>query len=142
MTSSDPAPTPAPAHSVLVDAYRVCETLPVVGGLFSRGRREAQAVLSLLVTAVVDEIDLTAIVRDRLPKEAIDAVIARIDLVALAEQVIDGVNLPAIIRESTSTVTADVMTDVRTQSERADDAVSGFVDRMLGRRQGFRDRPR
>lgn len=142
MTPTDPVPTPDPARSVLVDAYRVCETLPVVGGLFSRGRREAQAVLSLLVKAVVDEIDLTAIVRDRLPKEAIDAVIARIDLVALAEQVIDGVNLPAIIRESTSTVTADVMTDVRTQGERADDAVSGFVDRMLGRNQGFRDRPR
>nr|WP_236695616.1 hypothetical protein [Mycolicibacterium chubuense] len=110
--------------------------------MFSRGRREAQAVLSLLVTAVIDELDLTAIVRDRVSKEAIDAVIARIDLVGLAEQVIDGVNLPAIIRESTSTVTADVMTDVRTQGERADDAVSGFVDRVLGRRQGFRDRPR
>jgi hypothetical protein len=142
VTPTDPAPTPDPAHSVLVDAYRVCEALPVVGGLFTRGRREAEAVLSLLVRAVVDEIDLTAIVRDRLSVEAIDAVIARIDLVGLAEHVIDGVNLPAIIRESTSTVTADVMTDVRTQGERADDAVSGFVDRMLGRRQGSRDRPR
>jgi hypothetical protein len=39
-------------------------------------------------------------------------------------------------------VTAEVMTDVRTQGERADDAVSGFVDRVLGRRQGLRDRTR
>ena len=30
-------------------------------------------------------------------------------------------------------MTADVMTDVRTQGERADDLVSGLVDRMLGR---------
>jgi hypothetical protein len=47
--------------------------------------------------------------------------------------VIEGVDLPAIIRESTDTVTAEVMTDVRAQSEKADDMVSGFVDRMLGR---------
>ena len=86
-----------------------------------RGRHEAQAVLSLIVAAVIDELDLTAIVRDRLPAEAIEAVIARIDLVGLANEVIDAVDLPAIIRESTSSVTAEVMTDVRTQGERADE---------------------
>lgn len=134
--------TEPPPSSLLLEAYRTCETLPVVGGLFTRGRHEAQAVLSLIVAAVIDELDLTAIVRDRLPAEAIDAVIARIDLVGLANEVIDGVNLPAIIRESTNTVTAEVMTDVRSQGERADDAVSGFVDRVLGRRQGVRGRPR
>jgi hypothetical protein len=32
-------------------------------------------------------------------------------------------------------VTADVMTDVRTQGERADDFVAGLVDRVLGRGQ-------
>jgi hypothetical protein len=30
-------------------------------------------------------------------------------------------------------MTAEVMTDVRTQGERADDVVAGIVDRMLGR---------
>lgn len=125
-----------------MDAYRACESLPLLGGLFTRGKREAQALLSLIVAAVIDELDLAAIVRDRLPAEAIETVIARIDLVGVANEVIDGVDLPAIIRESTNSVTADVMTDVRTQGERADDAVSGFVDRMLGRRQGLNDRPR
>ncbi len=129
-------------RSVLLDTYRSCETLPLVGGLFTRGRLEAQAVLSLIVAAVIDELDLTAIVRDRLHAEAIDAVIARIDLIGLANEIIDGVDLPAIIRESTSSVTADVMTDVRSQGERADAAVSGFVDRVLGRRQELRDRRR
>jgi hypothetical protein len=129
-------------RSVLLDTYRSCETLPLVGGLFTRGRLEAQAVLSLIVAAVIDELDLTAIVRDRLHAEAIDAVIARIDLIGLANEIIDGVDLPAIIRESTSSVTADVMTDVRGQGERADAAVSGFVDRVLGRRQELRDRRR
>jgi hypothetical protein len=30
-------------------------------------------------------------------------------------------------------MTAEVMTDVRTQGERADDIMAGIVDRMLGR---------
>ena len=133
---------PQPPTSLLLEAYRGCEGLPLVGGLFTRGRVEAKAVLSLIVAAVLDELDLTAIIRDKLEAEAIDAVIARIDLVALADQVIDGVDLPAIIRASTTTVTADVMTDVRSQGERADDAVAGFVDRMLGRRERLRGRQR
>lgn len=126
---------PQPPSSLLVEAYRGCEGLPLVGGLFSRGRLEAKAVLSLVVAAVLDELDLTEIIRDKLQTEAVDAVIARIDLVALADQVIDGVDLPAIIRASTATVTADVMTDVRSQGD-------GFVDRMRGRRERLRGRPR
>jgi hypothetical protein len=31
------------------------------------------------------------------------------------------------------------MTDVRTQTARADDVVAGFVDRMLGREPGIRE---
>ncbi|WP_283604719.1 hypothetical protein [Mycolicibacterium poriferae] len=133
---------PQPPTSLLVEAYRGCEGLPLVGGLFTRGRVEAKAVLSVIVAAVLDELDLTEIIRDKLQAEAVDAVIARIDLIALADQVIDGVDLPAIIRASTTTVTADVMTDVRSQGERADDAVAGFVDRMLGRRERLRGRQR
>jgi hypothetical protein len=112
--------------STLLAAYRSCENLPLVGGLFSRGRREAHAVLSLIVAAVIDELDLTAIVRDQLKTEAIDAVIARIDLVALANQVIDGVDLRAIIGESAGLATAQVLhaADART-----------LVERMRSRRQ-------
>lgn len=117
----------APA-SLLLGAYRACETLPVVGGLFTRGRQEAQAVLSLVVAAVIAELDLDEMVRERISAETVDAVIARLDLVALANTVIDGVDLRAIIRESTSAVTVDP------------EAVAGFVDRMRGRRQRFRDR--
>ncbi len=128
--------------SLLFEAYRGCEGLPVVGGLFTRGRVEAKAALSLIVAAVLDELDLTEIIQDKLEAEAIEAIIARIDLIGLTSEVIDGVDLPAIIRASTTSVTADVMTDVRSQGERADDAVAGFVDRMLGRRQGMRGRQR
>jgi hypothetical protein len=79
--------------------------------------------------AVVARVDLDAAVA----AVDIDAVIDRIDLIGLANKVIEGVDLSAIIRESTSSVSADVMTDVRSQSERADDFVGGIVDRMLGR---------
>ena len=139
-------------------AYRVCERLPVLGGVLRRGRSELQlrgeqviaggaepirALVSQvaleIVRLVLQELDLTQLVREEVDIDAIvadvdiDAIVARIDLVGLANHVIEGVDLPAIIRESTGTVTAEVMTDVRTQGERADDMVSGFFDRMLGR---------
>ncbi|MCV7059717.1 hypothetical protein H7I76_02865 [Mycolicibacterium vaccae] len=113
---------------MLISAYRACETLPLVGGLFTRGRQEAQAVLSAVVTAVVDELDLDDLVRERITAEAVDAIIGRIDLIALTNKVIDGVDLRAIIRESTTIPTVDP------------EAVAGLVDRMRGRRQRFRDR--
>ncbi|HME49719.1 hypothetical protein [Mycobacterium sp.] len=138
--------------------YRAVERLPVVGSLVHRGVDElsergdrwisqnldpvmarVMPVAAQLVDLILDEIDLTTLVRERLDLNAlvgdidIDAVINQIDLIALADRVIDGVDLPGIIRESTSSVTAEVMTDVRSQGERADDLVAGFVDRVLGR---------
>jgi hypothetical protein len=119
------------------------ERLPVIGGLLHTTRVEAGragiAAVTKVTELVLDRIDLTALVRERVDIDAIvadvdiDAIVARIDLIGLADQVIDGVDLPAIIRESTGTVTAEVMTDVRSQTARADDVVSGFVDRILGR---------
>ncbi|TPG29744.1 hypothetical protein [Mycolicibacterium hodleri] len=133
----------------LVDLFKRCEALPIVGAPLHRGRVELSGQLSAIVSAVgsqvvglvLDEIDLTALVRERVDVDAIaadidiDAIIARIDLIGLANLIIEGVDLPRIIRESTNSVTAEVMTDVRTQGQRADDRVSGFVDRMLGRGQ-------
>ena len=139
-------------------AYRVAEKLPVFGPLMSRGvnslsergdrwvtqsadqfKALAAAVAADLVGLVLDEMDLNALVRERVDIDAIaadldiEAVINRVDLITLADRVIDGVDLPAIIRDSTNSMTAEVMTDVRTQGERADDVVAGIVDRMLGR---------
>jgi hypothetical protein len=138
--------------------YRTATRLPFVGVRLDRGvsalSRRGDALISasadplrVLITAVVvqiveqvlTELDLTALVQQNVDVNAIarevdiDAIIARIDLIGIADVVIDGVDLPTIIRESTSSVTAEVMTDVRTQGERADDMVTGIVDRMLGR---------
>ena len=150
--------TAAMAVGAAEAAYRVAEKLPVFGPLMRRGvaglsergdrwvtqsadqfKALAAAVAADLVGLVLDEMDLNALVRERVDIDAIaadldiEAVINRVDLIALADKVIDGVDLPAIIRESTNSMTADVMTDVRTQGERADDVVAGIVDRMLGR---------
>jgi len=94
-----------------------------------RGRREAA---DGQVTLVLDGA-IPAIADAIIARLDIDAIVNRIDLIGLANKVIDGVDLPAIIRESTGSVTAEVMDDVRSQGERADDFVSGIVDRVLGR---------
>ena len=150
--------TAAMAAGAAETAYRVAEKVPVFGplmrrsvaGLSERGDQWVLdsadqftalvgAVAARLVNLVLKEMDLNALVRGHLDIDAlaadldIEAVINRIDLIALADRVIEGVDLPAIIRESTNSMTAEVMTDVRTQGERADDVVSGIVDRMLGR---------
>jgi hypothetical protein len=121
-------------------AYLACERLPLLGPQLRRGRadlaRRGEQVIDQsiepiktvittvavqVVELVLDELDLNKLVRER------------IDLIGLADEVIDGVDLQAIIRQSTATVTENVMSDVRAQGERADDMVSGFVDRLLGR---------
>ncbi len=85
-----------------------------------------QALISDIVKVVLAQLDLTTLVREELDIDAvvsdvdIDPIVNRIDLIGLANRIIVGVDLPAIIRDSTNTVTAEVMTDVRTQGEQAD----------------------
>jgi hypothetical protein len=90
------------------------------------------------IDAVADRIDLDRIV-ERLDLDKvvarvdIDAVIDRVDLVALAEEIIDGIDLPEIIRESTGSMTSEVVRDVRIQSIEADERVTRIIDRLLRR---------
>ncbi len=150
--------TTAVAVGVAEAGYQAVGRIPVVGSLVRRGvselsgrgdqfvaqrADEIRAVVTTLavriVDTILDELDLTDLVRERLDIDAvvadidIDAIINRIDLITLADKVIAGVDLPGIIRESTNSVTAEVMDDVRSQGERADDRIAGIVDRVLGR---------
>jgi hypothetical protein len=130
----------ATAAGAAAQLYLASERLPVLGGFLRRGRTDLArrgeqlidqsiepvkavivSVAVQMVELVLDELDLNNLVRER------------IDLIGLADDVIDGVDLQAIIRQSTATVSENVMSDVRTQGERADDMVSDFVDRLLGR---------
>ncbi|MEE4024216.1 hypothetical protein V1Y59_14115 [Gordonia sp. PKS22-38] len=112
---------------------------------------------ALDIEAVLDRVDLDAVIRDRVDLNGavalvdldgvaarididgiaaridIDAILGRVDLIGLADEIIEGVDLPDIIREASTSVTADVMTDVRSTSERADDAVAQVVGRILRR---------
>jgi len=54
--------------------------------------------------------------------------------VELTNRVIDGIDLPEIIRESTGSVSSDIVHGVRMQGIEADRAVSGVVSRLLRRR--------
>ena len=61
----------------------------------------------------------------------IDAILARVDLPALTEQVIDEVDLGEIIRESSSTMASETVDALRVQGMHIDGLVSRLVDRVL-----------
>ncbi|WP_068154908.1 hypothetical protein [Rhodococcus phenolicus] len=84
---------------------------------------------------ILDRVDVDAVAA----RVDVDAVIGRVDLIGLAGTVIEGVDLPAIIRESTGTMSTEAVQGVRSQGMRADDAVSGFVGRMFGRQPENRE---
>lgn len=101
------------------------------------------------VEAVLDRLDLTRIVREGVDLNALvatvdidavaarldlDAVVARMNLSALAEDVISTLDLPEIIRESTSAVSSETIREVRMRGIAADQVVSGAASRLWSRR--------
>ncbi|WP_344146991.1 hypothetical protein [Nocardioides koreensis] len=106
-------------------------------------RLDVDAVAQRLdVEAVLDRIDLTSTVLRRVDlKAVVDAALAQVDLVALAEQVIDGVDLPEIIRDSTGSMASETVKGVRMQGIEADQAVGRAMDRLLLRHARRSDEP-
>lgn len=115
--------------------------------------RELRAQLPRIVDAVLDQLDLTEIVKERVDLDAvvrevdvdavaaridIDALIARLDLIGLARSVIEGVDLPEIVRDSTGSMASEGVRTVRMQTIDADERVNRLVDRLLLRHQGRR----
>lgn len=91
----------------------------VVGPL---GRTAAESTLR--------EMDLTALVREQ------------VDMVALAREVVEGLDLPAIVRESTGSLASEAVRGAREQAMHADDAVGSFTERLFGRRHTATELPR
>jgi hypothetical protein len=84
------------------------------------------------IEAVLDRIDLTGTVLRRVDlKTVVDTALTQVDLIGIAEQVIDGVDLPEIIRESTGSMASDTVRGVRMQGIEADQAVGRAMDRLL-----------
>ena len=55
------------------------------------------------------------------------------DLLGIAREVVDGIDLAEIIRQSTGALTSDSVRTIRTEAMHADDVLSGVVDRVLRR---------
>ena len=83
------------------------------------GRLDIEAV----ATDALEQIDLTEIV------------LKQVDLIRVAEYVVQGIDLPEIIRESTGTVASEAVRGLRMQGVDADAAVARITDRLLHRRR-------
>jgi len=110
------------------------------------GRLDVDAVVARVdIGAVVDRIDLDDIAT-RLDVDAVvarvdlDAILDRLDLAEIVGEVLDEIDLPAIIRDSTGSMASETVRGVRMTGISADDAISRAVDRALFRRRRHADR--
>jgi hypothetical protein len=127
----------------------------------ARGRQDREALTAAavrlilarvpgLTTAVLDQLDLTAVVGERVDVNAVaehidvDAIAQRVDVMAILDRVdpvavtrylIEELDLPQIIQSSTGSIMSDTVHDVRMQSIGADERLSRAVDAMLLRRR-------
>lgn len=94
-----------------------------------------------IVIRALDEIDLTQIVVDRVDvnriveQADIDSVIDRVPMLQIADYIIEEIDLPQIIRESTGGVALDAFTTTRVSAIRTDEILSKVVDTVLLRRR-------
>jgi hypothetical protein len=121
----------------------------------ARGRQDREALTAAVIRfiltrvpgvadAVLDQLDLTALVAERVDINAlaaqVDAIafLDRIDSDALTRYLVEELDLPAIIQSSTGSIMSDAVHDVRMQSISADERLSRAVDAMLLRRRARR----
>ena len=119
-----------------VDLDRVVQELDV-DALLNRLDLTGIVVTRVDLNRVVQGLDVDAVVA----RADLEAAVARLDLIGLAEYVVDGIDLPKIIRESSGTVASEGLRQVRLSSFEADRAVAQFVDRLLLRRGARGDGP-
>jgi hypothetical protein len=102
-------------------------------------RLDLEAIVGTVdLDAIVETVDLDAIVERIDPDTVVarvdvEAVLARLDLAGIARQVIDAIDLPGILRQSTGAVSSQAARVVRTEGMNADESVSRFIDRVLRR---------
>lgn len=166
-------PAAAPVARVVQSAVSIAERSGLrqqAREIAERGRRErvaltsaaTRAVLDLVpevTTAVLNQINLTELVAERVDLNAIisdvdidrvvdqmdiaevaghidvNAILERVDIAAIARYVIEEVDLPEIIRSSTGSITSDTVRGMRMQSIAADDRLGRIVDKALLRRR-------
>jgi hypothetical protein len=82
------------------------------------------------VDAIVAQVDIDEVAQ----RLDVAAVIERLDLAELTRAVMEEIDLPEIIRESTGSMASETVRGVRIQGIEADASVSRAVDRILRRR--------
>lgn len=98
--------------------------------------------LHAIVTRALDELDLTQIVLDRVEineivaRADVDAVIDRVPMVQIADYIIEEIDLPQIIRESTGGIAMDAFTTTRFSAVKSDEVLSRIVGGLTFRRKG------
>ena len=123
----------------------------------ARGRQDREAVTSAVVrlvlarvpgltNALLDQLDLTALVAERVDINAVaaqldvNAIAQRVDVIAILKQMdpgeltrylVEDMDLPAIIQSSTGSIMSDAVHDVRMQSIGADERLNRAVDAIL-----------
>jgi hypothetical protein len=90
--------------------------------------------------AVMDEIDLDALMDDvdigkLVDRVDVNAVVQRVDLAPIALEVLDVVDIGGIVRESTGSVTGDIVDGGRVSAMRIDGFVARLTDRLILRRK-------
>jgi hypothetical protein len=88
-------------------------------------------VAAIDLNKIISTVDVNAVVST----VDIDAIIARVDVAGIAEDVIVEVNLPRIIRESSSSIATETMIGVRMGSASADQGVGRILERLRLRRR-------
>jgi hypothetical protein len=96
-----------------------------------------------VIEIVLDRIDLTQLVIERVDVDKIiekrvniDTVIERADVIGVARDVVQQLDLPEIIRESSSTMGMETMEGLRVRGMDADRSLSRLVDKILNRSNG------
>ena len=91
---------------------------------------------------VVSRLDLTSLVIRHVDIDGVisavdlDAAVAQVDLIPVVEQVLAEIDLPAIIRDSTGSITAETVRGARMTGITVDEAISQAIQRRLFRRRG------
>ena len=97
--------------------------------------------LRAVVETALDRLDLTEIVVQRVDVDRIVAqaniedVIDRVPMIQIADYIIEEIDLPQIIRESTGGIAMDAFTSTRFSAARTDELMSRVVDALLLRRK-------
>jgi hypothetical protein len=129
-----------PEHEAAAAAF-IADLMPrLVDGIVEQLDLTALVAERVDLDAIVDRIDLDAIV-DRIDVDEIvqrvdlDAAVGRVDLLGITDRVLGEVDLPELIRDSTGAVTSETVRSVRMLSAEVDRRLAEIVDRVLLRRR-------